>query len=258
MGAQVVTAASQAIAPALPSPRPDPRHPTSRKMRTDARSARRSRHFSEVGGASGVNSGDLPGRIVKIVSHGFVEANDHPAHFGACSVTVLVPALGEVTAVEPRRPRFDGETDVGPRDVQVDRLTGWQHERMLTNRPAHADHFEVADDVARGCSGRAEPDHRPFSQRSILDPVLATAPMRSVLAASGGVTAQVPRSSAARSNGGWLNAAPAEQRAHRHATSSPRRACPRDTDERERPSSRVSWSTPTTPCCRANRSRSSR
>ncbi len=134
--------------PAIPSP--GPRHPDIPKMRTDARSARRSGHFSEVGGASGVDSGDLPGRIVQIVSHGFVEADDHPADFGASSVTVLVPALGEVTAVEPRRPRFDGETDVGPRDVQVDCLTGWQHERMLTNRPAHADHFEV-----RGCRSRS-------------------------------------------------------------------------------------------------------
>jgi hypothetical protein len=148
MGAQVVTAASQAIAPAGHPLAPITATPTSRKMHSAARSARRSRHFSEVGGASGVNSGDLPGRIVKIISHGFVEANDHPAHFGACSVTVLIPALGEVTAVEPRRPRFDGETDVGPRDVQVDRLTGWQDEPMLTNRAANADHFELVDEVA--------------------------------------------------------------------------------------------------------------
>ena len=98
-----------------------------------------------VGGASGVDPGDLDRGGVHVVSHGLVEADDQPPELGAGAIASLVAPLTQIAAVEPGRSRLDRQADRRPGDVEMDRLARRERQRVLANGSLEPDPFELLE-----------------------------------------------------------------------------------------------------------------
>ncbi len=88
----------------------------------------------------------LAGSGHRVVAERLVESHDVPPLFAAGPVTSLFLALAEGSGVPSGVPGLDSETDLGPRDVEVDRLTVRKVDPMLANRCRESDVFEALDD----------------------------------------------------------------------------------------------------------------
>lgn len=81
-----------------------------------------------------IHGGDLPNRRGAPAPHRLVVTHDLPPELRAPTVARLIGALREVATVPPRVPRFEGEPQIGPCDVEVDLRTVGEAERVLPHR----------------------------------------------------------------------------------------------------------------------------
>ena len=142
-----------------------------------------------------------------------VVPDDEPADGAARSIAGLVATLAEVAAVPPRVPGLDGEPDVRPGEVEVDRSRRTAA-RAGTAAPASADRARSmrSDEVELEAALRG-----PLPRRGLLQPRRPSGGRRSARTggsrsryspASSGVTSRLCHtSSAARSKRCWLNCA---------------------------------------------------
>ncbi len=87
----------------------------------------------------------LASRCHGIVAERLVEPHDVPPLLAAGSIASLVLLLAERSAVPSRVTRLDGEPNLWPSDVEMDRLAGRQVYRMLTHRCRKANPRETLD-----------------------------------------------------------------------------------------------------------------
>lgn len=162
------------VAP-IPLPEPPPR-----KMPGTVAVANDSARISEFEAPSSHDSRHLLGRSAHVEAHRLVESDHEPPEFTACPVACLVPPLAQIAAVPPCVAWLDGEEQLRPSDVEMDRLTCGQGHGVLTDRFGESEPIELVEqrafEVALG---------RPFALHGALQPalhgchaVLAAAAMR--------------------------------------------------------------------------------
>ena len=137
-----------------------------------------------------VDAPHLAGGADNVAPHRFVESDDEPAEFAAASVTVLIEPLPKIAAVPPRMTGFDGESNVGPGDVEVDRLAVLESERILAHWRGKPDTVELRQEVLLqsrlGRSGGSLASLQPAFHRR--HAVLPSAPVAfEVVRGSGGI-----------------------------------------------------------------------